>query len=152
MRLLPVFHNMRRPERNFFLITGLILSATFAAGVLVRAERPGPAPLAQGDERIDFKRQVKPIFEAHCIKCHGVDKPQAELRLDSEAAVLRGSISGRVVVPGKSAESVLVKRLSGFNGVPPMPLGSDPLSQKQIDIIRAWIDQMVPPPGDSGEV
>jgi mono/diheme cytochrome c family protein len=142
---------VRRHRQSFFPISGLVLAASFAAVILVGRERPGPAPPAQGDAKIDFNREVKPIFDTRCIKCHGAEKPQAELRLDSEAAVLRGSISGRVVVAGKSAESLLVKRLSGFNGVPPMPLGSDPLSQKQIDIIRAWIDQMVPPPGDSGE-
>src|SRR5215472_15882818 len=151
MRPLPVLHDVRQQGQNSVLISSLILSGIFAAGILVGRERPGPAPPAQGDEKVDFKQQVKPIFEARCIKCHGADKPQAELRLDSEAAVLRGSISGRVVVPGKSAESLLVKRLSGFNGVPPMPLGSERLSQKQIDIIRAWIDEMVPPLADSGE-
>src|SRR5215831_18575477 len=151
MRLLPVLNNQQRQGQNLVLIGSLILSASFAAGTLVRGTRSGLASPAQRDEKVDFKRQVQPIFEARCIKCHGADKPQAELRLDSEAAVLRGSISGRVVVPGKSAESLLVKRLSGFNGVPPMPLGSEPLSQKQIDIIRAWIDEMVPPLADSGE-
>src|SRR6516164_7400 len=145
MRPLPVLQNARRQGQNSVLISSLILSGIFAGGILVGRERPGPAPPAQADEKVDFKRHIKPIFDSRCIKCHGADKPQAELRLDSEAGVLRGSISGRVVVPGKGAESLLVKRLSGFNGVPPMPLGSDPLSPKQIDIIRAWIDQMAPP-------
>ena len=154
MRHLTALNNARWQGQNFVLIGGLILSAVFAAGILVGGEGFGPASPARvdqkADQQVDFKRHVKPIFEVRCIKCHGADKPQAELRLDSEAAVLRGSISGRVIVPGKGAESLLVKRLSGFNGVPLMPLGSDPLTQKQIDIIRAWIDQMVPT-GDSGE-
>jgi len=145
MRPLPVLQNARRQGQNSVLISSLILSGIFAAGILVGRERQSPASPGQGDEKVDFKRDIKPIFDSRCIKCHGADKPQAELRLDSEAGVLRGSISGRVVVPGKGAESLLVKRLSGFNGVPPMPLGSDPLSPKQIDIIRAWIDQMAPP-------
>ena len=156
MRLLPALNNVRRRwQQNIVLITSLALSATFAAGILVRGERLGPAPPAQGDgkadQKVDFKQDIEPIFATRCLKCHGADKPQAGLRLDSEAAVLRGSISGQVVVPGRSAESLLIKRLSGFNGVPPMPLGSDPLPQKEIDIIRTWIDQMAGHPGDSGK-
>jgi mono/diheme cytochrome c family protein len=120
--------------------------------MVVRAERLGPIPPGQGDakadRKIDFNRDVRPILEARCVKCHGPEKPQAGLRLDSETAVLRGSISGKVVMAGRSAESLLVKRLLGSNGVPPMPLGSDALSQKQIDIIRAWIDQMTLQPGE----
>jgi mono/diheme cytochrome c family protein len=156
---------MRKPTRslpairfvhgeNLLLIAALGFSLALGTGVLVRAERAGAARLALGDaktdRKIDFKRDIKPIFEARCIKCHGAEKPQAGLRLDSEAALLRGSISGTVVVAGRGAESVLVRRLSGFNGVPPMPLGSDPLTPKQIDVIRAWIDQMASQPGDEG--
>jgi mono/diheme cytochrome c family protein len=161
----PLTHFVRRAQ-DLVLISALGLSLGLATGVLVRAERIGPtsptrgdAPTpeadsgaqgAKADRKIDFNRDVEPIFEARCIKCHGAEKPQAGLRLDSKAAVLRGSISGQVVVAGRGAESLLVRRLSGFNGVPPMPLGSEPLPQKQIDIVRAWIDQMAPQPGDEG--
>ncbi len=145
---------VRREGQNLALLGAFILSATFAAGILARAERWGSAPPAPGDaqaeRKIDFNRDVRPIFEARCIKCHGAEKPQSGLRLDSEAAVLRGSISGSVVIAGQGVESLLVKRLSGFNGVPPMPLGADPLPRKQIDIIRAWIDQMASQPGNGG--
>jgi len=140
--------------QNLLLISSLGLSLALATGVLVRAERVDPALAASDDakthRKIDFNQAIKPIFEGRCIKCHGDEKPQAGLRLDSEAAVLRGSISGKVVVAGRSAESLLVKRLLGSNGVPPMPLGSDPLPQKQIQIIQAWIDEMASQAGDEG--
>jgi mono/diheme cytochrome c family protein len=166
-----------RPPQNLILLIALGLSLGVATGVLVRAERVGLTPsvlgaaptpdagsgsptlqssgdgAAQGvktDRGINFNRDIRPIFEAHCIKCHGPEKPQAGLRLDSEAAVLRGSISGKIVVAGRGAESLLVKRLLGSNGVPPMPLGSDPLHKNQIDIVRTWIDQMASEPGDGG--
>ena len=108
MRPLPVLQNARRQGQNSVLISSLILSGIFAAGILVGRERQSPASPGQGDEKVDFKRDIKPIFDSRCIKCHGADKPQAELRLDSEAGVLRGSISGRVVVPGKGAELSLI--------------------------------------------
>jgi hypothetical protein len=63
-----------------------------------------------------------------------------KLRLDSPAAVLLGGASGPAIVPGHSDDSLLVKRLLGKSGGPRMPLGGQPLSDQNIDLIRSWID------------
>ena len=112
---------------------------TTAARDLTRAANAGADAAAP---KIDFERDIEPIFQASCVACHGADKPQAQLRLDSLAAVLRGSISGKVVVAGDSNGSLLVKRLMGTNGVPRMPPVGDAVPQAKIDQIRAWIDQL----------
>jgi hypothetical protein len=65
---------------------------------------------------------------------------QAGLRLDSEAAILKGGVSGSVIVPGHSDDSLLVKRLLGATGAPRMPMGADPLPTQKINLIREWID------------
>jgi hypothetical protein len=59
---------------------------------------------------------------------------------DSPAALLQGSISGKVIVPGNAAESLLVRRISGEDGVRMPPIGQ-PLSDSEIALIREWIDQ-----------
>src|SRR5262249_33991583 len=97
-----------------------------------------PAPSV----RVDFNRDIGPIFRASCIKCHGAEEPQGKLRLDSEQGALQGGASGKAVVRGKSAESLLVGRLLGAGGGPRMPLAADPLPAEQITLIRAWIDQL----------
>ena len=89
---------------------------------------------------VDFDRDIAPIFQASCVSCHGANKPPAQLRLDSEAAVLRGGVSGLAIIAGDSQDSLLVKRLLGAEDQPRMPLGADPLSPAQIDLIRTWID------------
>src|SRR5207245_11056742 len=81
------------------------------------------------------------IVQASRGRCHGADKAEARLRLDSEAAVLRGGVSGKAVISGISKDSLLVKRLLGLNDLPRMPLGADPLATSQINKIRAWIDR-----------
>jgi len=77
MRHLTALNNARWQGQNFVLIGGLILSAVFAAGILVGGEGFGPASPARvdqkADQQVDFKRHVKPIFEVRCIKCHGAD-------------------------------------------------------------------------------
>src|SRR5262245_5116804 len=89
---------------------------------------------------IDFARDVKPIFDAHCIKCHGPMKQRGGLRLDTRAA-LTGGDSGALLVPGKSGESLLLKVVTHPNATERMPQNADPLSAEQIATLRAWIDQ-----------
>ena len=86
-----------------------------------------------------FQRDIAPIFEKSCATCH-VSAAMGKLRLDSEASVLRGGASGPAVVPGHSADSLLMKRLLGQNGVARMPMGGQPLNADQVALIRRWID------------
>lgn len=83
---------------------------------------------------IDFAREIEPIFQARCYKCHGPSRAMGGFRLDVKADVLR------TVVPGRSGESRLVKRLLGEGDEERMPLGGDPLTTSEIDLIRRWID------------
>ncbi|HVH69872.1 MAG TPA: c-type cytochrome domain-containing protein, partial [Candidatus Dormibacteraeota bacterium] len=92
-------------------------------------------------QKIEFDRDIKPILESSCVTCHGPETHQGQLRLDSEAAILDGGVSGKVIIPGNGQESFLVKRLLGAGGAPRMPMGGEPLSTEKIALIRAWIDQ-----------
>src|SRR5437879_9344323 len=74
------------------------------------------------DATIQFQRDIAPIFQQSCAQCHG-SAAMGKLRLDSEAAVLRGGASGAAISPGHSADSLLVKRLLGQTGGPRMPMG-----------------------------
>ena len=91
--------------------------------------------------KVTFARDIAPIFNKSCNSCHGSDKPQGGLRLDSGAAALKGGESGKVIVPGDSEKSPLVRRLIGNGEEARMPMGADPLPANQIKLIRAWIDQ-----------
>ena len=97
--------------------------------------------------RVDFNKEVRPIFEARCFACHGPSKQKGSLRLDRKADLEKGGESGAVVVRGKSAESVLVKHVVG-DELDRMPPNGAPLSRQQIDVIRRWIDQGATIPAD----
>ena len=134
-------------KRNVCGAGAIFLAAMFMAGAILKAEKAKPAPAASANpeaataHKIDFNRDIAPIFQASCVACHGAEKPLGQLRLDSETALLRGGASGNVIVSGKSGESLLVKRLLGQGGAPRMPMGPDALPKAKIDLIRAWIDQ-----------
>jgi mono/diheme cytochrome c family protein len=91
---------------------------------------------------IDFVRDVRPIFEAHCYDCHSGDKRKSGLRLDVKAAALKGGDNhGPDIIPGKAAESPLIHFLTTTNKDEVMPPKGGPLSEKDIAILTAWVNE-----------
>lgn len=104
------------------------------------------------DAKVDFQKQIWPILEKRCVECHttahtGPDgklkKPKGGVTLDSKAAML-ASKGGKVVIPKKSGESMLVESIKlpadDEDRMPPAKKG-DPLPKDQIELIEKWIDQ-----------
>ncbi len=92
-------------------------------------------------EKIDFARDIQPIFASKCVSCHSAAKDRAGLRLDCGPEALKGSISGEVIIPGKSADSMLIHLVAGLDPDKRMPDKGDPLTAKEVGLLRAWIDQ-----------
>lgn len=98
------------------------------------------------DPPIDFNRDIRPILSDTCFKCHGFDtaKREAGLRLDThEGAILKLESGATAIVPGKSAESEILKRLTSTDAserMPPPETGKT-VTPEQIEKIRRWIDQ-----------
>jgi hypothetical protein len=90
---------------------------------------------------VDYVRDVKPILTRHCVACHGAKVAKAGLRLDTSAAIHRGSKAGPAIVPGQSDESALIEAVLGDGATERMPLKQPPLSEAQIATLRGWIDQ-----------
>ena len=99
-----------------------------------------PAMFLPAAGPVEFDRDVKPIFATKCFGCHGSSQQQSGLRLDKRQNALRGGDYGVVIVPGKSAESKLIKRLTGPEAGMQMP-PTGPLSSEEIGVLKAWIDQ-----------
>ncbi|MGH9837429.1 MAG: DUF1553 domain-containing protein [Blastocatellia bacterium] len=93
--------------------------------------------------KVDFVRDIQPIFAAHCAKCHGAEKQMAELRLDNKKA------AARVIVAGRSKDSRLLHRILGLNNEARMPRGGEALGAQRIDLLRRWIDQGAVWPDDA---
>jgi hypothetical protein len=94
---------------------------------------------------ISFDRDIRPIFERSCIRCHGPEKPKSRFRLDSREAALKGGEQGVAIKPGNGAESPLIHYVAGLvedMEMPPTGKG-DPLTPEQIALLRTWIDQGV---------
>lgn len=100
-------------------------------------------PPAASKKGVTFEKDIKPIFEKSCFKCHGPEKQKGKLRVDSREAALKGGEDGKVFEVGKSDKSVLVRliaRLKADEAMPPEGKG-EPLTKEQVGLVRAWIDQ-----------
>ena len=102
--------------------------------------------------KVDFNRDIAPIFAANCAQCHGAKKASAQLRLDAKAAAMKGGVSGAAIIPGNSKDSRLMHRLLGLNEEARMPMGGQ-LKPEQIELIKRWIDEgaVWPDSGTAGQ-
>ena len=122
------------------LAVSLLVASATAFAAEVDVSKLPPAATQAG---ITFDKDIKPIFEKSCFKCHGPEKKKGDLRVDSLEATLKGGENGPNVVKGNSAKSTLVHSIARLNedeAMPPEGKG-DPLTKEQIGLVRAWIDQ-----------
>jgi mono/diheme cytochrome c family protein len=96
------------------------------------------------DHKVDFHKEVAVILANSCIKCHANAKHEGGFSLEDRAAVLKGSDTGAVVVPGRSEKSLLIRLVSGLEADRVMPAKGPRLTAEQIGVLRAWIDQGLP--------
>ncbi len=116
------------------------IAALLALTATVRAE--------ESQASLDyFEREVRPILADTCLKCHGADKQESDLRLDSRAALLKGGVSGPAVVPGQPEQSLLVTaiRHAGDLKMPPQAK----LTEAQIAAITHWVKLGAPWPDEA---
>jgi hypothetical protein len=103
----------------------MLAAAGFAAAQLTAAavdwSQLPPASTATG---VTFDKDIAPMFQASCVRCHSGDRARGQLHLDTLAGVLKGTKEGPVLTPGDSANSLLVKSISRLDprtAMPPAP-------------------------------
>jgi len=93
------------------------------------------------DTDVSYTRDIKPILKARCYACHGSLKQEADLRLDTGILIRQGGTNGPVVILEANAPSPLLERISTKSESERMPPEGSPLTEDQIELIRAWIAQ-----------
>ncbi len=120
----------------------LLQTALFSPGALSPeqlAQLPAPA-----GHPVDFTKEIKPILEVRCVKCHGRGKSKGDFSLETREALLKGGTSGAAILPGKSRESYLIELVSGLDPDSVMPKKGSRLTPAEVGLLRAWIDQGAP--------
>lgn len=99
-------------------------------------------PIANVQEAAMYSDIVQPILSAKCYSCHGPSKQKGKLRLDNPESIMKGGEEGKVVIPGKSDESELIKRIF-------LPIGDDDhmppsakpqLTENEVLLLHWWVN------------
>src|SRR5215204_293531 len=147
---------MTRSKEKFIVVASIGLLAFFAA-----LAQDNPAPEIQSKpiviakiERktpIDFEKEILPILKNNCLACHNKTTAKAELILETPQDILKGGDSGKVILPKRSGESLLLK-VASHQVKPLMPpknnkVEASDLTPEELGLVKLWIDQ-----GAKGEV
>ncbi len=111
-------------------------TATFASPTHPSADPTTAPTAAQVAGPVSFARDLLPLFNETCIKCHGGDKIEKGLDMKSYSALMAGSERGAVVVPGDASSSRLAQLVE--NGK--MPKRGPKLTSEQVQLIVDWIN------------
>lgn len=101
---------------------------------------------------VDYVRDVQPLLAAHCYKCHGPQRQEGGLRLNTRASVFGTSDSGKpAVMPSDPAASRLVQLVSGKDPDLKMPPEDEgrPLSDAQVELLARWVSEGAAWPADA---
>jgi WD40 repeat protein len=121
-----------------------VASSILLASAVATAQPPGKTPALTS-----FERDVQPVLRKHCVKCHNAERPRGELDLTSFAGLQAGGASGKAAVAGGPDESPLYT-LAAHLEDPHMPPNAAKIPQRDVDVLRAWIERgMVEKAGDT---
>ena len=120
------------------LINLLSRLVILAVSISIQSSLLMAQPVGNSEPLIAYD-QVQPVFKKHCVSCHGLERERGDLNLSSIEGINAGSSSGPVAVPGKPDESLLYT-LSAHLETPRMPPGKSKIPQRELDLIRNWIE------------
>ena len=133
--------------REFRLIAGVVLAGLVTLGLAsVAIAADGPA---RAEQLRHFESKVRPILVQRCVKCHGGEKQEGELRLDSPAAALRGGAAGPPVIAGAPDKSLLVSAVNYKDEALQMPPDGK-LPAEEIAALVQWIQSGAAIPEEAG--
>ena len=134
--------------KNAVLTVGVTVMVGLALQVATAADPDiSKLPPAAKKDGLTFDKDIKPLLENSCLKCHGAEKPKSKYRVDSREAFIKGGDSEEAsVIPGKSEKSPVVHYVADLVVDMEMPPTDKrdkypKMTPEQIGLLRAWIDQ-----------
>ena len=144
---------MRRTIMAWAAAITLTPAAVWSADPPAKGAGGGAATKPQ--VKVDFVKQVKPLLEANCAKCHGVRPTKAYSMLTKQKAFTPGESEEPPIVPGKADQSVVVQLMKSDDPEHRMPQKKPAMKAAEIAVIERWINegaewpdkvQLTPPP------
>jgi mono/diheme cytochrome c family protein len=119
----------------------LLFSAATLAAATYTPKKPEPPKPLSAAQKADFTKVIQPMFDAHCVSCHGPKKEKGKLRLDTLEATLKGGKNPTFVI-GKPDDSMLLARvfLDRTAGDVMPPKAEKPMTEKQKEALYAFVE------------
>jgi hypothetical protein len=97
-------------------------------------------------DKVDFDKQIRPIFAGTCYKCHAGSKHKGDLKLDSVENIKKGGkeAGSKAMIPGNAEKSDMIRRIvlpKDDDDVMPPDGKGDHLTKAQIELIKKWINE-----------
>jgi len=127
-----------RTLRTILALAALLLAPPAHAKLTPEQAKSLPPPATRP---VSFIKDIRPILESSCIKCHGRGRTKGDFQLDTRETLLKGGATSPAVVPGKSEDSYLIELVSGLDPDNVMPKKGKKLTSAEVGLLRAWIDQ-----------
>jgi WD40 repeat protein len=123
-------------------LAGTLLLALICAA----SATPIPVTMPTRAQAIDFAREIYPVLKRNCLACHNTTKAKANLNLETPELMAKGGDSGPAIVPGKGAESLLMKSAAHLDEDLVMPPPTNavkavPLTSVELGLLQTWIDE-----------
>ncbi len=118
----------------------LFATATLAAATYT-PKKPEPAKPLTAAQKAEYAKVIQPIFDVHCVSCHGPKKEKGKLRLDTLEATLKGGKNPTFVI-GKPNSSMLLSRvfLDRAAGDVMPPKAEKPMTEKEKEALYAFVE------------
>ena len=94
-------------------------------------------PAVAAGTTVSFANEILPIIQSRCINCHGGDRIEEGLSMNSHAEIMAGSENGAILVPGDAASSLIIEMVASGD----MPKRGPKLTPPQVQLIADWINQ-----------
>jgi len=124
------------------LSAALVVLSVTAPVVGVRAQAPDPPKTTA--RPVDFARDIQPILQRICVRCHARGRVRGGFSIETRERFLAGGDSGPAVIPGNSGASELIRLVTSRDPEVMMPRKGSRLTDEQVALLRAWIDQGLP--------
>lgn len=140
----------KKTARVTLLLAAMLALSACRPAATAPPTQPAATPLPPASQTVwtgDYATHIQPIFNQHCVSCHGSTKAENGLRLDSYDGVMKGTQFGRIVTPGQPANSALVSVLRATADPSiQMPHGGTRIDQQSVQNVVLWIQAGAPPP------
>ncbi|WP_437202847.1 c-type cytochrome domain-containing protein [Planctomicrobium sp. SH664] len=97
-------------------------------------------PVATGNEKVKFTRDIAPWFTTLCLNCHNSNRKSGGLSVESYFDIMKGGESGEVIIPGDAENSRLFRLVGGLE-LPRMPQGQARITRKNYEDLKTWFQE-----------